>query len=224
MSNSAIRGDTDGFGRRMFRKFAHWASYNFILSSKRTRNVTIGDLRLTIPPAVFHPGIFVTSRMFANYVRCQSFRGLTVAEIGTGSGILALSAACAGASKVVALDINPAAVAAAATNATQNQMSHIVEARLSDLLSAVEIDECFDVIISSPPSSAGEPKDMIDRAWHAGDGYRHLEGLFRQSYNHLTASGEMLLLLSSDTNIALFKKWAPTSAFLAAGCQEIHWG
>lgn len=75
MSNSAIRGDTHGFGRRMFRKFVHRASYNFILSSKRTRNVTIGDLRLTIPPAVFHPGIFVTSRMFANYVRCQSFRG-----------------------------------------------------------------------------------------------------------------------------------------------------
>ncbi|MCV0387850.1 MAG: 50S ribosomal protein L11 methyltransferase [Nitrobacter sp.] len=177
MSDSATRGDTYGFGRRMFRTFVHWASYTFILSSKRTRNVKIGDFRLTIPPAVFHPGIFVTSRMFANYVRCQSFHGLTVAEIGTGSGILALSAACAGATKVVALDINPAAVAAAATNAAQNQMSHIVEARLSDLLSAVEIDECFDVIISSPPSFAGEPKDMADRAWHAGDGYRHLEGL-----------------------------------------------
>lgn len=138
---------------------------------------------------------------------------LTVGEIGTGSGILALSAACAGASKVVALDINPAAVAAAATNATQNQMSHIVEARLSDLLSAVEIGECFDVIISSPPSFAGEPKDMIDRAWHAGDGYRHLEGLFGQSYSHLKSRGEMLILLSSDTNVALFKEWATNVGF-----------
>lgn len=190
MSNSAIKGDTYSFGRRMFRKFVHWASYNFILSSKRTRNVTIGDLRLTVPPAVFHPGIFVTSRMFAKYVRSQNFHGLTVAEIGTGSGILALSAACAGATKVVALDINPAAVAAAAANAAQNQLSGIVEVRLSDLMGAVAIDEYFDVIISSPPSFAGEPKDMADREWHAGDRYRHLEGLFRQSYSHLTAHGE----------------------------------
>lgn len=213
MSDSATQGDTYGFARRTFRKFVHWASYNFILSSKRTRNVTIGDLRLIVPPAVFHPGIFVTSRMFANYIRCQTFHDRTVAEIGTGSGVLALSAACAGATKVVALDINPAAVAAAAANATQNQLSDTVEARLSDLLSAVAADECFDVIISSPPSFAGEPKDMADRAWHAGDGYRHLEDLFRQSYNHLTANGEMLILLSSDTNIALLKAWATNVGF-----------
>jgi release factor glutamine methyltransferase len=213
MSDSATRGDTYDFARRIYRKLVHWASYNFILSSKRTRNVTVGDLRLTVPPTVFHPGIFVTSRMFANYIRCQTLQDLTVAEIGTGSGVLALSAACAGATKVVALDINPAAVAAAAANAAQNQLSHIVEARLSDLLSAVAVDEYFDVIISSPPSFAGEPKDMADRAWHAGDGYRHLEGLFRQSYSRLTPNGKMLILLSSDSNIALFKEWATNVGF-----------
>src|SRR5262249_41908862 len=95
--------------RRAFRKFVHWASYTFILSSKRTRKVRIGDLKLSVPPSVFHPGIFVTSRIFANFLRCRDFRDKSVIEVGTGTGVLALSAARAGARKILALDINPSA-------------------------------------------------------------------------------------------------------------------
>jgi ribosomal protein L11 methylase PrmA len=50
-----------------------------------------------------------------------------VAEVGTGSGVLALSAARAGACKVIALDINPVAVTAADQNANANGLSHLVE-------------------------------------------------------------------------------------------------
>lgn len=151
--------------------------------------------------------------MFSGYIRCQTFHGRSVAEIGTGSGILALSAACAGATKVLALDINPAAVAAAAANAEQNYLSDIVQTRVSDLLSSVHPDEQFDIIISSPPSFAGEPKDIADRAWHAGEGYSNLRALFESSYRHLTKNGEMLLMLSSDTNIPLLREWAIDAGF-----------
>lgn len=194
--------------RRAFRKFVHWASYTFILSSKRTRKVSIGDLELTVPPSVFHPGIFITSKIFANYLRCADFRDKTVAEVGTGTGVLALSVARAGARKVVALDINPAAAAAAARNASTNGLASVVEARISNLFSAVSKEERFDVVISSPPSFAGEPRDMSDRAWHAGDGYRDIQPLFRQAYEHLNDRGEMFLLLSSDSNVALIESLA----------------
>jgi release factor glutamine methyltransferase len=199
--------------RRAFRKFVHWASYNFILSSKRTRTVRIGDLELTVPPTVFHPGLFVTSKIFANFLRNSDLRGKTVVEVGTGSGVLALSAARAGARKVLALDINPNAAAAASANARANGLADIVEGRTSDLFSAVGKDELFDVIISSPPSFGGEPRDMSDRAWHAGDGYRHIEPLFRQAYEHLASGGEMFVLLSSDTNIALLESLARQAGF-----------
>lgn len=206
-------GDTYGFTRQLFRRFVHWASYNFILKSNRTRECKVGDLKLTVPPTVFHPGVFVTSRMFADFLRTQDFRGQTVAEVGTGSGVLALSAARAGAMKVVALDINPAAVAAAAQNAERNGLSNVVAARVSDLFSSVASGERFDVIISSPPSFAGEPADMADRAWHAGEGYRHLQNLFTGAYEHLTSQGEMLILLSSDTNVPLMESWARAAGF-----------
>lgn len=208
-----VASDTYSPLRRAFRKFVHWASYNFILTSKRTRTVTIGDLNLTVPPTVFHPGVFVTSKIFANYLRGTDLRGKAVAEVGTGSGVLALSAARAGARKVLALDINPNAAAAASENARANGLADIVEGRTSDLFSAAGKDELFDVIISSPPSFGGEPRDMSDRAWHAGDGYRHIQPLFRQAYDHLKRDGEMFVLLSSDTNIALLENLARQAGF-----------
>jgi release factor glutamine methyltransferase len=199
--------------RRAFRKFVHWASYTFILSSKRTRKVRVGDLRLTVPPSVFHPGIFITSRIFANYLRCVEFRDKVVVEVGTGTGVLALSAARAGAQKVLALDINPSAAAAAAQNASANGLAGVVEARTSNLFSAVAREEMFDVIICSPPSFGGEPRDMADRAWHAGHGYRDIHPLFRQAHEHLAEDGEMFLLLSSDTNVRLIERLARQAGF-----------
>jgi release factor glutamine methyltransferase len=199
--------------RQLFRKFVHWASYNFILSSKRTRNAAIGDLSFVVPPSVFHPGVFVTSRIFAAFLRSLDLTGKSVVEVGTGSGILALSAAKAGAGTVLALDINPAAAGAAERNAALNGLSHIVSARVSDLFSAAGQHENFDVIISSPPSFSGEPRDMADRAWHAGPFYRDITSLFAQAYAHLNPEGTMYLLLSSDTDLALMQQLAREAGF-----------
>jgi release factor glutamine methyltransferase len=172
----------------------------------------VRDLILEIPPSVFHSGIFVTSRMFADYLRVQDFRGRRVAEVGTGSGILAISAAMAGASRVVALDKSRCG-AGAQRNARTSGVGAIVEARQSDLFSAVAPHERYDVVISSPPSFAGEPINMTDRAWFAGEGYRHLRNLFSSAYWHLHDGRHMLVLLSSDTNIALLKFWAREAGF-----------
>ena len=209
----AATPQTYSLPRQLFRKFVHWASYNFILTSRRTRTVTVGDLSLAVPPSVFHPGIFITSRIFAAFLRSCDLTGKSVVEIGTGSGILALSAARAGARSVLALDINPAAVAAARDNAARNGLSGIVSARSSDLLSATTADEIFDVVVSSPPSFPGEPRDMADRAWHAGPSYRDIVLLFDQAYSHLAEDGAMYLLLSSDTDIALMRQLAGKAGF-----------
>lgn len=199
--------------RQLFRKFVHWASYNFILTSKRTRTVRVNDLNLVVPPSVFHPGIFVTSRIFSSFLHTLDLTGKSVVEIGTGSGILALSAAKVGARSVVALDINPAAVGAARDNAALNSMDATVSARLSNLLSAAAAHERFDVIISSPPSFSGEPRDMADRAWHAGPFYRDITNLFDQAHRHLSDDGVVYILLSSDTDVPLMESLAREAGF-----------
>jgi release factor glutamine methyltransferase len=75
--------------------------------------------------------------------------------VGTGSGILALAAARAGAASVVALDINPTAAKVAAENAHANGLGKPIRAVGSNLLSALTPRPLFDVILSSPPSFAG---------------------------------------------------------------------
>ena len=195
--------DSFGPARAAFRKLVHFFSFHFILNRSRTSVTEVAGLQLTVPPTVFHPKIFLTSAFFANFLQAQDFRGLRVVEVGTGSGILALSAAKAGAAYVLALDINPQAARAAELNARANGLAQ-VEARESNLFSAVPESEKFDVIISSPPSFSGEPRNVADRAWHAGPGYRDILGLFDQAAKRLTDSGRIFLLVSSDTNMPLF--------------------
>ena len=69
---------------------------------------------------VFHPGYFLTSAFFAQFLLTVDLNGKRVADVGTGSGILALAAAQAGAASVLALDINPNAAQAALENARAN--------------------------------------------------------------------------------------------------------
>jgi SAM-dependent methyltransferase len=80
----------------------------------------VAGFRLTVRPTVFHPRYFLTSEFFANFLSDIDLAGKRVADVGTGSGILALAAARAGAASVVALDINPNAAKVAAENAHAN--------------------------------------------------------------------------------------------------------
>jgi len=59
--------------------------------------------------------------------------GLRVADVGTGSGILAVAAALLGATRVLAVDIDPEAVAVARANALANGVGATVEVTCSPL-------------------------------------------------------------------------------------------
>ncbi len=195
--------DSFGPARTLFRKLVHFCSYHFILKRGRTTSTRVAGFDLTVLPSVFHPKVFVTSGFFAHFLQSLDLSGKSVVEIGTGSGVLALSAARAGAHSVLALDINPAAVEAAKLNAERNGLGQVTTLE-SNLFSAVPASSQFDVIISSPPSFSGEPRDTADRAWHAGPGYRDIVPMFSQAAPRLKPDGRMYLLLSSDTNLALF--------------------
>ncbi|MBW3654727.1 MAG: 50S ribosomal protein L11 methyltransferase, partial [Gemmatimonadetes bacterium] len=171
--------------RRTLRAVIHRLSFYFIYNRSRTRHSRAAGLRLTVRPTVFHPRWFITSEYFAGIIRQMDLTGKRVADVGTGSGVLALSAAKAGAASVVALDINPNAALCAGENARLNGLADRVTAVGSNLLSALAPRPIFDVIISSPPSFPGEPLDLADRAWHAGPGYRDIAALFEQARERL---------------------------------------
>jgi release factor glutamine methyltransferase len=187
--------------RQLLRKTIHFLSYHFILKRRRTKVARVAGFRLTVRPTVFHPRYFLTSKFFASFLGSLDLSGERVADVGTGSGILALAAARAGAANVVATDINPNAVAAAAENAHANGHGKRIMAVGSDLLSALTPSPLFDVIISSPPSFAGEPRDVADRAWHAGPNYRDVASLFHEARDRLAPGGRLYVLFSTDSDL-----------------------
>jgi release factor glutamine methyltransferase len=81
-----------------------------------------------------------------------SSKNLAIADVGTGSGVIAVClakhlAAC----RVTAVDISPAALAVAAQNAEQHGVAERIEWVESDLLAAVPAERRFDFIVSNPP-------------------------------------------------------------------------
>jgi len=200
--------------RRIFRNTVHYLSHKFILNRRCTRWVSAAGFRLAVYPTVFHPKLFLTSEFFARFLATIDLAGKRVADVGTGSGILALAAARAGAT-VVALDINPQAVNAAFDNSRANGFGDRVTAMRSDLMSALAPGFLFDVIISNPPFFSGEPRDVADRAWVAGPGYRDILSLFEQAHERLKPSGTMYVLLSSDSDLHFLGQLIARAGFRA---------
>ena len=187
--------------RRFTRAFIHFWSYHLFLKHRHTTVTRVAGFRLTVPPTVFHPKVFLTSKYFAGFIGGLDLKGKRVAEVGCGSGILSLAAARAGADRVVAIDINPNAAHAAGINARDNGLGDRLRGVCSNLMSGLKAEPMFDVIITSPPSFPGEPRDVADRAWVAGPGYRDIAALFDQARERLLPGGVVYLLLSSDSDL-----------------------
>lgn len=201
--------------RRLLRRAIHFVSYNLVLKRRSTRVARAGGFRLVVRPTVFHPRYFIASEYFSRFIAGLDLSGLRVADVGTGTGIIALSAARAGAAKVVAIDINPNAALSANENAVAHGLDDRVSVVCGDLLSAVAPRAQFDVICSNPPFFPEEPIDLADRAWHAGPGYRDIKALFEQARARLTPSGRFYILLSSDCDLNLLNHLIEQARFRA---------
>ncbi len=125
------------------------------------------------------------------------FKGKTVLEIGTGSGLLSLCCLQAGAKKVVATDVNPSAVANATFNAQRLKLAGRLDVRLVDLedasaFSVIAADETFDFIISNPPWVNQKPLKIDEFALY-DENFALMSSLFEGLDRHLNPNGRVLL-------------------------------
>ena len=213
-------GTPHGPLRRLLRGFIHFFSYHLILTRESARVTRAAGFRLTVRPTVFHPRYFISSERFAEFIDRLDLTGRQVVDVGTGSGILALAAARAGAADVFAVDINPHAAASAAENARANGLGARVTGVCSNLLAAFARRPLFDVILSSPPKHAGEPRDLADRGWHAGPAYRDVADLFDQARERLKPDGRIYVMVSSDSDLDLFGRRIERAGFRARLAHE----
>ncbi len=133
---------------------------------------------------------------------------LHIADVGTGSGIIAVTMAkhlkrCT----VTAIDISPSALEVARRNAAKfevdEQQIHFVE---GDLLAAVDSEQRFDMILSNPPYVSEAEFEQLDRsvreyepcgALVAGpQGSETIARLIKAAPDHLASDGWLLFEFS----------------------------
>ena len=90
------------------------------------------------PGAAFGTGQHATTALCIRALEELVRPGMTVFDVGTGSGVLAIVAAKLGAKRVEAVDFDPVAVRVARENVRQNDVEDIVRTGQSDLLKSVE--------------------------------------------------------------------------------------
>jgi ribosomal protein L11 methyltransferase len=101
-----------------------------------------GDITIIMDPGMaFGTGSHPTTRLCLTAIEDYVKPGMAIADIGTGSGILAIAAAKLGASDVKGCDIDPLAVGIAAKNAVANDVAIAV----GEELPAGE----FDVVVAN---------------------------------------------------------------------------
>jgi len=93
------------------------------------------------PGMAFGTGTHATTALCMRTLEGVVKPGDHVIDVGTGSGILAVTAVRLGAERVLALDLDPVAVSSAKENAKLNGLSESIAVQLSDLLGALKTDE-----------------------------------------------------------------------------------
>jgi len=107
-----------------------------------------GDLVIEMDPGMaFGCGTHATTALCLKLLEKYIRPGITVYDIGTGSGILAVAAAKLGAGQVLAVDIDPVACRAALENAERNKMRTLVSVRQGNLMEL--LDNGADLVVAN---------------------------------------------------------------------------
>lgn len=158
-------------------------------------------LDLEVAPGILIPRPETELLVELALARLETNRALRVADLGTGSGAIALAIASERPQvRVLACDVSPIAVGITRRNAERNEM-HNVEVLQSDWYAGLA-GQCFDLIVSNPPYIAdgdvhleqGDLRFEPRSALASGpDGLDALRTLIADARQHLSAEGWLLL-------------------------------
>lgn len=175
----------------------------------RTRNYKYEDISLEIPPEVFHPGFFFSTKFLLNALKELPLSGKQLLEPGCGSGLISIYAAKKGA-VVTASDINQVAIETVKNNAATNKVK--VEVVKSDLFQELPQRE-YDLIVINPPYYKKQPLTDKDLAWQCGENGEYFEVLFKSLANYIHDRSIVLMVLFEGCDLEMIKRYASANYF-----------
>jgi len=108
----------------------------------------------------FHPSTRMCLEMIEDLLESREIR--TMADLGTGTGLLAICAARLAGIRALALDNNPLACDVARANAAANGVEHLVEVRQADLRTHA-LTQGYDLVVAN--LYKGLLESLVQRDW-----------------------------------------------------------
>jgi methylase of polypeptide subunit release factors len=172
--------------------------------------VRVDGIRLTAESGVFCPAYFQDSVWIANQMAAL-VRNKSILEIGTGVGFTAIACALSGA-KVVATDINPAAVRSCDENCKRLNLP--IDVRQGNLFEPIKSNERFDAIFWNHPWFHVEEStaDLLQLAV-VDPHYSNLERFVRKGKQFLNPMGSLYLGTAHLARIDLIRSIARVNAY-----------
>jgi release factor glutamine methyltransferase len=174
-----------------------------------TRNYTYKNIKLQIPPQVFHPGFFFSTKLLLKYISSLPLDGKSFLELGAGSGLISIYATKKGA-QVTAIDIHSTAIQALKKNRFINDVQFSIIQ--SDLFKSVP-QHAFDVIAVNPPYYKKKPVSDADYAWYCGEEGEYFQRLFKDLQNYIHKNSVVLMILCDGCDLEMIKMLASENFF-----------
>jgi release factor glutamine methyltransferase len=177
------------------------------LSKKRI--YTYGNIRLEIPPEVFHPGFFTSTQLLLQHIKKFDLKNKNFLEPGAGNGLISIYAAKHRA-KVTATDINPVAIEYLERNSQANRVQ--LKIIHSDLFDKIPLQQ-FDIIAINPPYYKKDPQTLLDQAWYCGENGEFFFKFFEQLPQNIHKGTEIIMVLCDGCDIKMIEGAADQNGF-----------
>ncbi len=169
--------------------------------TRKEREYSYNNISVKVLPGVFHPGLFISTKVLLNFVNTLKFEGKSFLELGAGTGIISILAAKKGAA-VFASDISGKAVQNIELNATKNNVQ--INIFTSDLFKNIPYMQ-FDYIIINPPYYSRDPGEEEEYAWFCGSNFEYFKSLFNSLSNYIGKDSKVFMILSEVCDIQKIK-------------------
>ena len=169
--------------------------------TRKEREYSYNNISVKVLPGVFHPGLFISTKVLLNFVNTLKFEGNSFLELGAGTGIISILAAKKGAA-VFASDISSKAVQNIELNAAKNNVQ--INIFTSDLFKNIPYMQ-FDYIIINPPYYSRNPGEEEEYAWFCGSNFEYFKSLFNSLSNYIGKDSKVFMILSEVCDIQKIK-------------------
>lgn len=148
--------------------------------------------KFIVHPNVFSPKFFDSTEFFSKEIPIK--KGKFFLEMGSGSGAISVFALIKGASKVVAIDINPDAVRNTKENLKIHDFTHKSKVYEGDLFNPLKLNEKFDTIFWAMPFGFTKKDKLGNLEKSVFDShYNSISRFIKESKLYLNKNGRLLI-------------------------------